>query len=47
MSAGSRVAAAKQLAGGGMFSGMPGGLGLGGKGSTVAAKRGVKQRKKR
>ena len=45
MSAGSKMAAAKQLSGSGMFSGMPALPGMGGKGSTVASKRGVKQRK--
>ncbi len=45
MSAGSKMAAAKQLSGSGMFSGMPPLPGMGGKGSTVASKRGVKQRK--
>ncbi len=47
MSAGSKMAAAKQLSGSGMFSGMPAMPGLGGKGSTKGPKRGVKSRKRR
>ncbi|MCH8507460.1 MAG: signal recognition particle protein [Phycisphaerales bacterium] len=45
MSAGSKVAAAQQLSGSGMFSGMPALPGMGGKGSTKSASRGVKKRK--
>lgn len=45
MGAGSRAAAAKQLAGGGMFSGLPPMPGMGGKGSTKGPARGVKKRK--
>ncbi len=45
MSAGSKMAAAKQLSGSGMFSGMPSFPGMGGKGNTKAAARGVKKRK--
>jgi hypothetical protein len=45
MSAGSKAAAAKQLAGGGMFSGLPQMPGMGGRGSTKAPARGVKKRK--
>jgi signal recognition particle subunit SRP54 len=45
MGAGSKAAAAKQLAGGGMFTGLPPMPGMGGKGTTAAAGRGVKKRK--
>jgi signal recognition particle subunit SRP54 len=45
MGAGSRAAAAKQLAGGGMFTGLPQMPGMGGKGATKAPSRGVKKRK--
>jgi signal recognition particle subunit SRP54 len=45
MSAGSKMAAAKQLSGSGMFSGMPSFPGMGGKGNTKATPRGVKKRK--
>lgn len=45
MGAGSRAAAAKQLAGGGMFTGLPQMPGMGARGSTAAPARGVKKRK--
>lgn len=45
MGAGSKAAAAQQLASGGMLGGLPGMGGMGGRGTTSAPARGVKKRK--